>query len=89
MSSAQSLKYTVRFLCAPTCARRATFPSIALLVFVLPATSLAHTQCQWTSTSSMLQARASHTATLLNNGWVLIAGGSSSPNDAKLFDPAD
>jgi hypothetical protein len=39
----------------------------------------------------MKEARHRHTATLLNNGWVLVAGGLnpvSTSNTAELFDPA-
>ncbi len=45
----------------------------------------------FTSTGSMIYARAHHTATLLNNGMVLIAGGTagSAPlASAELYDPA-
>ena len=49
----------------------------------------------FTSTGSMNTVRASHTATLLNNGMVLIVGGISSANNtseypaaAELYDPA-
>ena len=46
---------------------------------------------EWTITSSMLSARAGHTATVLNNGKVLVAGGG--PNwdgqtSAELYDPS-
>ncbi|HLJ13715.1 MAG TPA: kelch repeat-containing protein [Bryobacteraceae bacterium] len=41
----------------------------------------------WAATSgSSAQRRSGHTATMLNNGLVLLAGGSS-PNSADLFDP--
>jgi uncharacterized repeat protein (TIGR01451 family) len=46
---------------------------------------------QWTATASLLMARSGHTATLLPNGKVLVAGGSdsnfSSITSAELYDP--
>jgi hypothetical protein len=45
----------------------------------------------WTSTNSMNSLRYSHTATLLNNGKVLVAGGADSSGGiaaAQLYDPA-
>ena len=48
----------------------------------------------WTSAGSMTNSRLGHTATLLNNGKVLIAGGSTQgtlatyTNSAELYDPA-
>jgi hypothetical protein len=46
----------------------------------------------WTATGSLNTARDSHTATLLPNGMVLVAGGLDSTNNAsasaELFDPA-
>jgi hypothetical protein len=44
----------------------------------------------WTPTSSMMFARFDHTASLLNNGQVLVAGGDLPPNkvaEAELYDP--
>ena len=43
----------------------------------------------WTSTGSMIEARAGHTATLLKDGTVLVAGGSypGSLSSAELYDP--
>src|SRR5262249_56054413 len=46
---------------------------------------------RWTATGSMATARANHTATLLLNGQVLVAGGYDFPNllaSAELYDPA-
>jgi hypothetical protein len=42
----------------------------------------------FTPTGNMVSARAGHTATLLVNGKVLLAGGSSGASTAELFDPA-
>lgn len=46
----------------------------------------------WSSTGDMLQARAGHSATLLTDGTVLVAGGGSSPTQqlatTETFDPA-
>ena len=43
----------------------------------------------WTATGSMIEARASHTATLLPTGKVLVAGGYGGPlASAELFDPS-
>ena len=46
----------------------------------------------WTATGSMREARAGHTATLLRDGTVLIAGGGSSPADtlasAEIYVPS-
>ena len=41
----------------------------------------------WSSTGSMNRARALHTATLLNSGKVLVAGGDSLSGTAELYDP--
>ena len=47
-----------------------------------PATDL------WTPTASMAQARGLHTATLLNDGRVLVAGGTASdPTSGELYNP--
>jgi len=43
---------------------------------------------KWTSTGSLNTARYNHTATLLNNGQVLIAGGGVHLANAELYDPA-
>ena len=45
----------------------------------------------WTATGSLITARYGHTATLLQNGKVLVAGGydSDNINTAELYDPAD
>jgi N-acetylneuraminic acid mutarotase len=44
----------------------------------------------WNSAASMATARAAHTATLLNNGDVLVAGGGNTAtlSSAELYDPA-
>jgi hypothetical protein len=43
---------------------------------------------KWTSTGSLNTARYNHTATLLNNGEVLIAGGGVHLASAELYDPS-
>jgi len=52
-----------------------------------------YTNSSWTSTGSLNQARYAHTATLLNDGRVLVAGGFSNTsltalNSAEIYDPA-
>lgn len=71
-----------------------------LLLAPAPGVSLAASQSSvntWSPTGAMATARFSHTATLLSNGQVLVAGGcASSPvgvcqagdNGAELYDPA-
>ena len=59
-----------------------------------PSTDLSDTSDlgTWVPTGSMLQARSGHTATLLANGKVLVAGGSDADGNwlasAELYDPA-
>ena len=69
-----------------------------LLLLLLPCTGSILAQAEagtWSSADSMHDAREGHTATLLSNGKVLIAGGCSGPNgnslglaSAELYDPA-
>ena len=42
----------------------------------------------WTTTGSLATARELHTATLLPNGMVLVAGGEGGGSSAELYDPA-
>ena len=72
-------------------ARRIAFPLLLLtagLVLVQPCAGQSGT---WTATGSLATARDDHTATLLPNGKVLVAGGvddSGALASAELYDPA-
>ena len=73
-------------------ARRIAFPLVLLgagLVLIQPCAGQSGT---WTATGSLNTARDYHTATLLQNGMVLVAGGfdsnSSASASAELYDPA-
>ena len=64
-------------------------------LFPLPSALAVDNLCQWTTTwtgtGPMATVRRNHTATLLFNGKVLIAGGLSGPNSlntAELYDPS-
>jgi hypothetical protein len=55
-----------------------------------PAPTLVATAATWTPTASMREARSNHTATLLSDGRVLVAGGfnaSTKLASAELYDP--
>src|SRR5438067_288885 len=56
-----------------------------VLLLVLAAAAHAQSPGAFTTTGNMITPRFSHTATLLHNGMVLIAGGAAS---AELYDPA-
>ncbi len=77
-------------LALATLAKRMAFPLLLLtagLVFVHPCTGQSGT---WAPTGSLNIARGSHTATLLSNGKVLVAGGygfSGILASAELYDP--
>ena len=86
---------------APSCVPAGTTPSITATVtnaFNLTATQRfavtglpACAGSGWASTGSMASTRHGHTATLLNNGKVLVAGGSSGSTPlttAEVYDPA-
>src|SRR5690348_2106594 len=63
---------------------------VLLLVLVFGSASSASAQT-WVPTGSMTIARLGHTATLLNNGKVLIAGGQNASGilaSAEIYDPA-
>jgi hypothetical protein len=57
----------------------------AWLVLVQPSAGQSGT---WTETGSLIAARVGHTATLLPNGKVLVAGYANLPSSAELYDPA-
>src|ERR1019366_8126321 len=64
--------------------------ALAVLLLTILAPALA-TAGAWSTTSSLITARSSHTATLLPNGTVLVAGGTNSYSafrSAELYDPA-
>ena len=74
--------------------RSLTLISLGLLVFVISLPIACATPETWTSTGSMGTPRMTHTATLLLNGKVLVAGGSPANgsaitlSSAELYDPA-
>ncbi len=79
----------------PSCVSEGTIPAITATV--TNAFNLSSTQrfsvlgplpvCGWVSAGSMASPRYEHTATLLNNGKVLVTGGNSSTT-AEVYDPA-
>jgi Galactose oxidase, central domain len=71
-----------------------TLAVASLTIFAAPSltsSGLASAQVtapSWSFTGSLNTARAGHTATLLTNGKVLVAGGFSDEHRAELYDPA-
>ena len=65
---------------------------LAALAMLVPATPSQAQTASWTSAGTMTTPRAYHTATLLGNGKVLVAGGAGptigSMSSAELYDPA-
>ena len=71
-------------------ARRFAFPLLVLNVGLAVVQPCAGAPFQFEETGSLATARVGHTATMLNNGKVLVAGGSSTGtlDSAELYDPA-
>jgi hypothetical protein len=74
----------------PIVRQRVIFPLLFLgsgLVLIHPCAGQSGT---WTSTGSLATGRSAHTATVLQNGKVLVAGGSGNTllASAELYDPA-
>ena len=68
----------------------AAVTTLVLAWLVMPAFNSAALAAEWTTTGSMNTARSRHTATLLQNGTVLVAGGFvglGSLQTAELYDP--
>jgi N-acetylneuraminic acid mutarotase len=70
---------------------RSVVSAVALSIFAtIPAVDSLASDSSWVSTGSLNTARQGHTATLLGNGQVLVAGGTNTRSlvSAELFDPA-
>src|SRR5436190_17672226 len=82
----------MRFHTCRILSRRGFLPAAALLTgFFVGASPKAEAQSGWIPTGSMSDGRSSHTATLLPNGKVLVAGGRdfvTGRSSAELYDPA-
>src|SRR5262249_43188083 len=73
-------------------ARRIVFPLLILGAGLVVVHPCAGDPFQFKPTGSLATARDTHTATLLPNGKVLVAGGYNYPNtlaSAELYDPAN
>src|ERR1700674_2406337 len=87
-----------------TCKSIRTYPTAIFVIPLLflgtasqPSIVMAQSAGRFTATGNMTTARSGHTATVLPNGKVLIAGGENSPNSpvaysylasAELYDPS-
>src|SRR2546425_992368 len=67
---------------------RPRLASLLLVSISVAAASRAEAQSGWVPTGSLATARSAHTATLLPNGKVLVAGGGNGLSSAELYDPA-
>lgn len=75
----------------PICTRLLWGLLAVSLIATLAAPALAQTSGTWSTTGSLNTARSGHTATLLANGQVLVAGGSNATGalaSAELYNPA-
>jgi Galactose oxidase, central domain len=75
-----------------TLVRRIAFPLLLLSVWLMLVLPCEATPFEFENTGSMTTARYGHTATLLQNGEMLVAGGFDSNGvalaSAELYDPA-
>ena len=65
----------------------AAVTTLVLAWLVTPVFNSAALAAQWTTTGSMTDARSRHTATLFQNGTVLVAGGVPNLATAELYNP--
>jgi len=84
----KALHSLAAILPASILARRIAFLLLLLGAGLMLVQPSAAAPFQWEQTGSLATARLNHTATLLHNGKVLVAGGFTGVASAELYDPA-